>query len=101
MGLPSTIRFEAREPRGPFGKFVKFMFWLAVLLPPVLMLATCAGLHGYVLSDDPEVQGGAALVGAGVLAVLWTVWLFGVPVLGLLMLLTRGQKLVIEHKAGS
>ena len=96
---PETIRFEAREPRGPFGKFVKFVFWVVVLLPPILMLATCAGLQGFVLSEDPAVQGGALLFGAGALGILWAVWLLGVPLVGLVMLLTRGRKLVIEQPA--
>ena len=97
MALPRTIRFEAREPRRPFGRFVKFLFWLIVLLPPMLMLATCAGLPRFVLSEDEEVAGGALLFGAGVLGVLWTVWLLGVPILGVLMLVTRGRLLVVEH----
>ena len=99
MAIPPNIRFEAREPRGPFGKFVKFMFWLALLLPPVLMMATCAGLPRYVLSEDEEVAGGALLFGAGVLGVLWVVWLLGTPVLALLAWLTRGRRLVIEQPA--
>ncbi len=96
---PETIRFEAREPRGPLGKFVKVLFWLVLLVPPVLMMATCAGLPRYVFSEDEEVAGGALLFGAGVLGLLWTVWLLGVPVMGVLMLLTRGKRLVIEQPA--
>ena len=101
MNAPPTIRFEARKPRGPFGKFVKFLFWLLLLLPPFLMLATCAGLPTYVLSDDVEVAGGALMFGAGVLTVLWTVWLAGVPIMAILLLLTRGRLLVIEQPAPS
>lgn len=97
MAAPPIIRFEAREPRGPVGRVVKFLFWLLILLPPILMLATCAGLQSYVMSDDPDVQGGALLFGAGALSLLWTVWLLGVPLFGLLMLGTRGRKLVIEQ----
>lgn len=97
--MSQTIRFEAREPRGRLGKFVKFLFWLVLLAPPVLMLATCAGLPRYVLSEDEEVAGGALLFGAGVLGLLWTVWLLGVPAFGLLAWLTRGRKLVIEQPA--
>lgn len=94
---PETIRFEAREPRGALGKIVKFLFWVAVLLPPVLMLATCAGLQDYVLSNDEEVQAGALLFGAGALGILWGVWLLGIPLFGLLAWLTRGRKLIIEQ----
>jgi len=97
MTVPPTIRFEARQPRGPVGRVVKLIFWLVLLVPPVLMLATCAGLPTYVLSDDEEVAGGAILFGAGVLGFLWSIWFLGVPVMGLLMLLTRGRMMIIEQ----
>jgi len=96
LGQPETLRFEARAPRGLFGRIVKWLFWLVLLVPPILMTATCAGLQTYVLSEDVEVAAGALMFGAGVLGVLWTLWLAGVPSLGLLMLLTRGRKLVIQ-----
>ncbi|MBX9749437.1 MAG: hypothetical protein K5Q68_07470 [Roseococcus sp.] len=91
------LRFVARAPRSLFGRLVKWGFWLVALVPPLLMLGTCAGLQGFVFSEDPEVAGGALLFGAGALSVLWTIWLIGLPVMGLLMLLTRGRKLVIEQ----
>jgi hypothetical protein len=37
------------------------------------------------------------MFGAGALGMLWALWLGGVPVLALLMLATRGRKLVIEQ----
>ena len=82
-----------------FGRVVKWAFWLVVLAPPLLMLGTCAGLQGFVLSEDAEVATGALMFGAGALGVLWAVWLIGMPALGLLMLLTRGKLLVIEQPA--
>lgn len=98
MGRPEgVIRFEARAPRGGFGRVVKFLFWLVLLAPPLLMLGTCAGLTSFVMSDDDEVALGAMMFGAGALGVLWALWLGGVPVLALLMLATRGRKLVIEQ----
>lgn len=93
----APLRFVARAPRSLFGRLVKWGFWLVTLVPPLLMLGTCAGLKGFVLSDDPEVAAGAMMFGAGALSLLWTIWFIGVPVLGLLLLLTRGKKLVIEQ----
>jgi hypothetical protein len=92
-----TIRFEARAPRGGFGRVVKFLFWLVLLAPPLVTLGTCAGLQGYVLSEDDEVALGALMFGASALGVLWALWLGGVPIMALLLLLTRGRRLVIEH----
>ncbi|UPY39008.1 hypothetical protein [Sediminicoccus sp. KRV36] len=93
----APLRFVARAPRGLFGRVVKWLFWLVVLVPPLLMLGTCAGLQSFVFSEDPEVAGGALMFGAGALGVLWAIWFIGLPVMGLLMLLTRGKKLVIEQ----
>ncbi len=76
---------------------VKWLFWAVLLLPPLLMLGTCAGLQRFVMSEDQEVAMGAVMFGANALGVLWAVWLLGVPLLGVLMLLTRGRLLVIEQ----
>ena len=89
----------ARAPRSLFGRLIKWGFWFVSLAPPLLMLGTCAGLQRFVFSEDEEVAAGAMMFGAGALGVLWAVWLAGVPVMGLLMLLTRGRRLVIEHPA--
>lgn len=76
---------------------VKWLFWAVLLLPPLLMLGTCTGLQRFVMSEDQEVAMGAVMFGANALGVLWAVWLLGVPLLGVLMLLTRGRLLVIEQ----
>jgi hypothetical protein len=91
----------ARAPRGLFGRIVKWGFWLVTLVPPLLMLGTCAGLQRFVFSEDEEVSAGAMMFGAGALGALWAIWLVGMPVLGLLLLLTRGKLLVIEQPAPS
>jgi len=95
----APLRFVARAPRSLFGRLAKWGFWLVTLVPPLLMLGTCAGLQDFVLSEDVEVAAGAMMFGAGALGTLWGIWVIGVPVLGLLMLLTRGRKLVIEQPA--
>ncbi len=61
------------------------------------MMGTCAGVGRFVFSEDEEVAGGALLFGASALSILWTIWLLGVPILGILRLLTRGKLLVIEQ----
>ena len=66
---------------------MKWLFWLVLLVPP----------PRFVLSEDVEVAMGAAMFGAEALTVLFAVWLIGVPILGVLMLLTRGRLLVIEQ----
>ena len=76
---------------------VKWAFWLVLLLPPLLMMGTCAGVGRFVFSEDEEVAGGALLFGANALSLLWTIWLVGVPILSILRLLTRGKLLVIEQ----
>ncbi|MBS7789604.1 hypothetical protein KTR66_06345 [Roseococcus sp. SDR] len=78
---------------------MKWGFWLVTLVPPLLMLGTCAGLQRFVFSEDEEVAAGAMMFGAGALGLLWAFWLVAVPVMGLLLLLTRGRRLVIEQPA--
>ena len=78
---------------------MKWGFSLVTLVPPLLMMGTCAGLQRFVFSEDEEVAAGAMMFGAGALGLLWAIWLVGVPVLGLLMMLTRGRLLVIEQPA--
>ena len=78
---------------------MKWGFWLVTLVPPLLMLGTCAGLQRFVFSEDEEVAAGAMMFGAGALGLLWAIWLVGMPIFGLLMLLTRGKLLVIEQPA--
>ncbi len=68
-----------------------------LLLPPLLMMGTCAGVGRFVFSEDEEVAGGALMFGANALSLLWSIWLAGVPILGILLLLTRGRVLVIEQ----
>jgi predicted membrane metal-binding protein len=97
LASAEPLRFVARAPRGGFGRVVKWLFWAVLLLPPLLMMGTCAGLHRFVVSEDEEVAMGAVMFGANALGLLWAVWLLGVPLLGVLMLLTRGRLLVIEQ----
>ena len=94
---PEPLRFVARVPRSGFGRLVMWLFWTALLLPPLLMMGTCAGLSRFVLSEDEEVALGALMFGAEALGWLWSAWLIGVPALFVLVLLTRGRRLVIEQ----
>jgi hypothetical protein len=76
---------------------VKGLFWLVLLVPPLLMMGTCAGLPRFIFSEDVEVAMGAALFGVEALSILSAIWLVGVPVMGMLVLLTRGKLLVLEQ----
>lgn len=76
---------------------VKWAFWLVVLLPPLLMMGTCAGVGRFVFAEDEEVAGGALMFGLSALSILWSIWVAGIPILGILLLLTRGRLLVIEQ----
>ena len=76
---------------------MKGLFWLVLLVPPLLMMGTCAGLPRFIFSEDAEVAMGAAMFGVEALSLLWVIWLVGVPTLGVLLLLTRGRLLVIEQ----
>ena len=95
----APIRFTARAPRSRFGRVALWTFWLFQLLMLLLSLGNCSLVLPYVGSEDPEVAAGAlsfgTMLGAGVL----TIWPVGTVVLGLLAILTRGRKLILEQLA--
>lgn len=98
--MARVVRTEVRE-RGPFGKIVKWTFILFNVLMLVWMLSTCASA-GEVMNQaqsDAEQAGTAigATVASGMLLFLWTA---GDVILGMMVLFTRGKKLIVEETVG-
>ena len=92
------VTFVARAPRSAFGRFCKWLFIGFNLLMLALLLANCAVVIPYVGSEDPDVAMGAGLFGALLAFGIWTVWPLGALVLGILSLVTRGQRLTLEQE---
>lgn len=88
--------FVGRAPRGRFGRAMKWVFWGFQLLMVALLLGNCALVLPYAGSEDPEVAMGAGMFAAMLTFGVWAAWPLGTALLGLLLLLTRGRKVVIR-----
>lgn len=86
---------EVRERRGPFGVFVKWLFWIFQALMLLTTLATCSVVGNFLDASNPEVALGAGLFGTVVLAATWFFWPIVTLGFGLMLLLTRGRKRLI------
>ncbi|RVT90673.1 hypothetical protein EOD42_22990 [Rhodovarius crocodyli] len=95
--MSKPLRFVARAPRSAFGQAMKALFWVFLLVPPVLMFGTCAATTTAMNGSDPDLGLFAFIMGGGAIGVLSAVWLFGVPIFAILALMTRGRLMVIEQ----
>jgi hypothetical protein len=86
--------------RGPFGWVFMSLFWAFNALMAVWVCWAFSATHAqYVSSSSPAFQAATAAGGVIVGAVLLFLWAAGAVILGLLALLTRGQKTVIIRQA--
>lgn len=99
--MADPVMLEVREQRGPFGVFVRWVFWIFQGLMLLVTLGTCSVVGNFLDANNPEVALGAGLFGSVVLAVAWVVWPLGTIGFGLMMLLTRGRKRLIPAPAVS
>ena len=98
MGQFKVTQIEKRR-RGPFGWIVAIAFYGFNLVMIAMLVLTWAGV-GTVASDNYD---DASVAAAGVAGFLGTValfwfWLFGAIILGIMMLLTRGKKLILTRE---
>ena len=94
-----SVRTEIRQ-RGIFGKVVKWTFILFNVLMPVWMLSTCSSAGTMMTDAHSDAEKAGTAIGATVASgMLLFVWMAGVIILGALVLLTRGKKLIVEETA--
>lgn len=95
--MAQIIRKETRK-RSAFGKVVKWMFILFNLLMVFWLVAGMSAASDSISNagSSAEQAGGAigATIGAGLVI---TVWALGDIILGIFVLLTRGQKIIVEE----
>ena len=92
-----VTQIEKRR-RGPFGWFVAILFYGFNAIMVVLMVGGWASVgtmveQGY---DDLSVAAAGFAGVVGTAALLW-MWLFGAIILGIMMLLTRGKKVILTR----
>ena len=98
MARFQVTQIEKRR-RGPFGWFVALLFYGFNAIMVVLMVLTWTGVgtvaeQGY---DDVSVAA-AGLAGFLSTVALFWFWLFGAIILGIMMLLTRGKKVILTRE---
>ena len=95
MGRYTVSRIEKRR-RGLLGVLVAAVFWLFNLVMAALVVVPWLVVAG----DPPEA---AAQVAGGFLAASWwttaalSIWFIGAVILGIMMLVTRGKKIVLTR----
>lgn len=97
--MATIVRTETRK-RGVFGMV---MWWLFLAYNGLMGVAFFAGMKGAgdftQHSADPAAKAGAAIgtaLGAGMIL---SIWLIGALILGLIVALTRGKKVIVERTA--
>ena len=95
--MSQPLRFTARAPRTRLGRAIKWSFIDFNLLMLALALTNCGLVLPYVAAEDPEVAMGAGMFAAMLALGIWGLWPVGAVILGLAVLLTRGELLAIEQ----
>ena len=91
-----TIQVEKRK-RGIFGWIVAILFWGFNALMAA-WVASYWGILGTMESEDEIVQVGTVIGGTIGTGMLFTLWFFGAVILGIMMLFTRGKKVIITRE---
>jgi hypothetical protein len=97
----ATMQIEKRK-RGIFGWIVAIVFW-GFNIFMAAWVATYWGLLGtsYESAGDAAAQAGTAIGGAIGTGMLFSLWFFGAVILGIMMLFTRGKKVIISQEVPS
>jgi hypothetical protein len=97
MAGTKVVRTE-KTVRGLFGKIVKWSFVGFNLLMLLWVLSYCSfvGKAASSAATDAEKVGTGigSILGSGMLLFIW---MFGAVVLGIMTLLTRGKKIIVEE----
>lgn len=97
MSQPTVIRREKRV-RGTFGQIIKCAFIGYNVLMLVWMISGMAAVGNvYSGATSGAAQAGAAIGSAIGFGMILSIWAFGDIILGLFVLLTRGELIVIEE----
>ena len=93
----STVIRTEKYQRGPVGHVVKWLF-IAFNVFMFLWLVSAIGAVSQLMPESDGARLGAAIGAAMGFSVLLSVWLMGDLILGLFVILTRGDKVVVEER---
>ena len=98
MGQGTVVRRETRV-RGPFGKLVKWVFIIFNILMLIWMIGGMGSASNvYNSADSSAAQAGASIGMALGFGMIISIWAFGDIILGMFVLFTRGDKIIVEEK---
>lgn len=99
MRLIATVTTETWK-RGPFGWIVAILFWSWNLLTAWGLFSGLAKTadHYSTIGTDAERAGAAVGTALGAGAILF-LWVAGAVILGLMMLFTRGKRILVTREA--
>jgi hypothetical protein len=92
----STVIRTEKYQRGPVGHIVKWLF-IAFNVFMFLWLVSAIAAVSQLMPVPDDVRFGAAIGATVGFSVLLSIWLMGDLMLGLFVLLTRGDKVVVEE----
>lgn len=100
MTTTETLQIEKRQ-RGPFGWIVAIVFWgFNTIMIYYIFSVFDVGADYYSNASDGADQAGFALGTGFAIYILGSIWFTGTIILGIMMVLTRGKK-IISTKAVS
>lgn len=96
----STIVRTEKRVRSPFGQFVK---WVFIAFNVLMLLWLVSGMDAVSqMTTDSDAARAGQVIGAAVgFSMVLSFWVMGDLILGLFVLLTRGDKVIIEEQAGT
>src|ERR1700733_8452993 len=95
----ATVIRKEKYQRGPFGKLVKWIFIAFNLLMLLSLISGLTSVSGIATNSEAERIGRDIGATIGVSMVL-TLWIMGDTILGVAVLLTRGDKVIVEETIG-
>jgi hypothetical protein len=95
----ATVIRKEKYQRGPFGTLVKWVFIAFNLLMLVCLISGLNSVSGIATHSEAERIGRDIGATIGVSMVL-TLWIMGDIILGVAVLLTRGDKVIVEETIG-
>jgi|APCry1669192522_1035417.scaffolds.fasta_scaffold01145_6 hypothetical protein len=95
----ATIVKTEKYQRGTFGTFIKWAFIAFNVIMLLWIVSGFSAVSNIEVHSTAE-SAGRAIGSAIGFASLLTLWVFGDIILGVLVLFTRGQKIIVEETSG-
>jgi hypothetical protein len=95
--MPTVVRTEKRQ-RSPFGQAVKWVF-IAFNALMLLWLFSAISAVSQMTPDSDAARAGYAIGATIGFSMLLSLWFIGDVILGLLVLITRGNTIIVEETA--